>query len=113
MTRAGLLTPMQAAAYLGICRETLRAHVKHGDLSYIDIGRGTVRRRMMFHPDDLAAFIEARRQRQCQSTNPKADRTTSMISSSAVIDFTALRAARASAKPKLLKKSAAKKRQSK
>ncbi|MBY0299840.1 MAG: helix-turn-helix domain-containing protein [Methylobacterium sp.] len=96
MTCAGLLTPRKAAAYLGICVRTLRKHVARGDLPYIHTGHGSVRRHRMFHPDDLAEFVRARRDRECLPIAAQESRTTSTISGSKVIDFTALHAAQIS-----------------
>ena len=39
-----LLTPLQAAEALGVSKDTLRALVDAGELRFIDVGRGLVRR---------------------------------------------------------------------
>ena len=57
-----LLTPSQAAERLGICTRTLRGLVSDGELPFIFTGRGLQRKLRMFHPDDIAAFVEARRE---------------------------------------------------
>lgn len=56
-----LLTIDEAAERLGICRRTLQDHVKDGAIKYISVGRGMVRRRKLFHPNDIQAFIDAQR----------------------------------------------------
>eukprot|EP01042_Synura_sphagnicola_P013798 gene13797-17484_t len=46
------------------CSEkVLRDYVRRGELSYILKGGGLKRPRRLFHPDDLAAFIAARRRK--------------------------------------------------
>jgi hypothetical protein len=46
---------------MGVCERTVRVHVGRGELAHIVLGRGTVRRRRMIHPDDLRAFINLMR----------------------------------------------------
>ncbi|PSO28808.1 hypothetical protein C7G41_24225 [Bradyrhizobium sp. MOS002] len=99
-----LLTPRQAAALLGVSTKTLLEYVKTGELHYINMGRGTKKRRRMFTDLDLDGLVERRRQRdgQCQSTSTKTARSTTTTSNSRVIGFTALREQRMSVKPKHL-----------
>jgi hypothetical protein len=69
------------------------------------MGRGLLRKRRMFHPDDLAAFVERqRRTDQCQSTNRRTRtgarrRSMSMTSSTNVVGFTAILNAEHKQKP--------------
>lgn len=53
-----LMTLAEAGERLGVCDRTIRGHVDRGELAHIALGRGTVRRRRMIHPDDLDAFID-------------------------------------------------------
>lgn len=55
-----LLTTKEVCEALGIDAKTLRWHVQEGHLSYILLGSGEMRPRRRYHPDDLAAFIQAR-----------------------------------------------------
>ena len=97
-TFRGLSSPKEAAEYLRISTKTLIAHVDDGAIQYINVGRGSKKRRIMFTEADLDEFIERRAQRNvpCRSTSTKAARSTTSISSSKVIGFTALRDARTS-----------------
>lgn len=58
-----LMTFAEAGERLGVCDRTIRGHVDRGELAHIALGRGTVRRRRMIHPDDLRAFIDSMRRR--------------------------------------------------
>ncbi|MFG1238045.1 helix-turn-helix domain-containing protein [Xanthobacter autotrophicus DSM 597] len=94
-----LLTMEEAAEQLGIGIKTLREHVRHGEMPFISMGRGEKRKRRMFDPADLQAFVAARREREpCPSIEPKTARCTTTISNIEVYDFTALQAARAAEK---------------
>ena len=94
----GLLTFARAAARLGVSERTLRKLVDDGEVAYVDVGGGKKRRSMRFTPQDIEAFLAKRRGTACRSRSVASSGTTS--SSIGVIDFAALRAARASAKPK-------------
>jgi Helix-turn-helix domain len=98
-----LLTRVEAADLLKISPEQLADHVRDGELSYINVGRGLKRPRMRFTEADLAEFIERRRKRRgvaCPSTSPRNRLSTASTSSSKVIGFMAQRAARHDAKRK-------------
>jgi excisionase family DNA binding protein len=98
-----LLTPAQAARRLGMSVKTLRAHVRTGDIRYVNVGRGKERERIMFAPHDLEGFIAAHTQTKappCPSSSPKARRTTTSTSSGEVVAFTARRNGRTGAKRK-------------
>ena len=94
----GLLTFARTAARLGVSERTLRKLVDDGELAYIDVGGGRERRSMRFTPQDIEAFLAKRRGTAWRSTSEAKPTTTS--SSIEVLDFAALRAARAGAKPK-------------
>ena len=94
----GLLDMAQAAASLGIGVRTLREHLRAGNIRYVDVGRGKERRSPRFAPHDLTEFQEQHRGQSWPST--KEAKSSISSSSSKVIDFGALRAARRSAKPK-------------
>jgi len=89
-----LKTPSQAARRLVISIRTLRGLVSAGDLRYVNVGRGKQREKMMFTDSDLDGFIAERtrqKAQQCQSTSPKARRSTTTTSSGEVLAFTARR----------------------
>ena len=98
-----LRSPKDTARVLGVSVKTLNGHVRDGEIRYIDVGRGKKKIRRMFTEQDIHEFKErrARREVPCQSTNTKTARSTTSISNSKVIGFTALRDARASEKLKL------------
>ena len=93
-----LRSPKDAARVLGVSVKTLSGFVQDGELRYINVSRsGKIKIRRMFADEDLEDFKQrrARREVPCQSTSTKTARTTTSISSSKVIGFTALRDARA------------------
>lgn len=109
-----LLTMAEAARQLGICTKTLLEHVRHGEVAYISLGRGEVRKKRMFHPSDLEAFIARRREREpCQSTRTSGAPTTSSISKCEVYDITALRDAHLAEKRSRSRKTGGTSRESK
>ena len=78
-----LLTPAEAAEQLGIGVKLLREHIRGGLISYIDVGRGLRRKRRMFHPDDLAAFVARQRGTEpCPSTSARRRARSTITSSS-------------------------------
>jgi hypothetical protein len=96
-TNDGLLTPKQAAADIGISVKTLTGHANDGEIRYINVGRGKKKTRRMYDPNDIKEFKERRARRevpQCQSTATRKARSTTTISDSKVIAFTALQNAR-------------------
>ncbi|RLP80540.1 DNA-binding protein [Xanthobacter tagetidis] len=104
---AKLLTMDEAAREMGICTTTLREHVRHGEIPFISLGRGEKRKRRMFDPADLQAFIAARREREtCPSTKTSGAPTTNMTSRCEVLDISVLRAAHRAAKQSDSRKSA-------
>ncbi|MEP9356000.1 helix-turn-helix domain-containing protein [Xanthobacter sp. KR7-65] len=107
-----LLNMDEAAEELGICTSTLREHVRHGEIPFISMGRGEIRKRRLFDPADLEAFVDRRREREtCQSIRTSAAPTINMTSNVPVYDFMARRAAQRAEKLKNSKPSA-RKRQS-
>ncbi|GEP11704.1 helix-turn-helix domain-containing protein [Methylobacterium gnaphalii] len=104
----GLLTITQAADSLGMSEKTLRVYMRRGEVKHIAFGHGLQRQRRMFHPDDLAAFVDRqRRSTPCQSIDqgtPRQEssrpRSTTMTSNTEVIGFTARRNAALNGMPK-------------
>ena len=100
----GLLTVNQAAVDLNVSPTTVRNHIKDGSLRYINVARkGSTRPRIRLELADLAEFKRKHRAQevpQCPSIITKVRRSTIMTSNSGVLDFAALRAARAVAKRK-------------
>jgi excisionase family DNA binding protein len=94
----GHLTVAQAAVWLSASEKTVRQLMKDRELPFIDIGSGKVRAAPRIKIEDLEQFEEKRRgQKKWPST--KEAKSTITSSSTEVIDFAALRAARRSAKP--------------
>ena len=91
------------ARVLGVSVKTLSGFVRDGEIRYIDVGRGKKKIRRMFTDQDIDQFQESRARREvpCQSTSTKTARTTTSISSSKVVGFTALRDARANERLKV------------
>jgi excisionase family DNA binding protein len=94
------LTIRQAAVRLNIAERTLREHMRTGAIKFVDVGHGRSRSAPRFTPPDITEFQERQRGQQWPSTSAQVRRTTNTSSSTEVLDFAALRAARASAKPK-------------
>ncbi len=96
-----LLDSKEAAHRLRITVDQLGALVHDGEISYINVGRGQKRPRRRFAEEDIEEFKERRRRREaCQFTSPKSHRSTSSISGSGVIGFTARRNAQLAKMPK-------------
>ena len=58
-----LFTPKEAAAILGVTEDQLRQFVRHGEMSYIAVGRGPKKMRRMFEQEDIDKFIAGRRRK--------------------------------------------------
>jgi hypothetical protein len=88
-----LLTKREAASRLRCSEKTIDAHAASGVLRYVLIGRGSKRKRKMFAPADLTAFIEAqtRKDTPCPSPATCVRRSTDSIFGSQVLAFTARR----------------------
>jgi hypothetical protein len=56
-----LYTGNETAAMLGITQAQLREFVRHGELSYVDVGRGRLKPRRRFELDDIDKFRASRR----------------------------------------------------
>ncbi|WP_409363227.1 helix-turn-helix domain-containing protein [Bradyrhizobium japonicum] len=94
-----LLTLDEAATLLAICKRTLMRHVIAGELPCIVTGAGGERLQRKIHRADLRTFISKRRRVECPSIGRETSRrTTTVISRSEVIGFTAQRNARLSAR---------------
>jgi hypothetical protein len=83
----------ETAKLLGLDEKTLRGHVRRGNIRYLSIGFGEKRPRREFRLADILEFLERMSRRECPSTAPRTRRSTTSTSSSAVIGFTARRAA--------------------
>jgi excisionase family DNA binding protein len=88
-----LLTPAEAANLLGISVRTLRAHVRSGELAFINVGRGQVRKHIAFTRQDLEDFIKSRRMRQ-GAAEPVRRAMRARQAEPIGLDFAALRAKR-------------------
>jgi DNA-binding transcriptional MerR regulator len=95
---APLHRPAEAAKLLGISVKTLIGFARDGEIRYINVSRGAKKTRRMFTDQDIEEFKErrARRDVPCPFTSTKTARSTTTISNSRVIGFTARRALRAS-----------------
>jgi hypothetical protein len=94
----------EAAKKLNISEEQLSAFARDGEISYINVGRGTKRPSRRYTDEDLEAFKELRRRREvCLSTSPKSRHFTNTISSSKVVGFSARLSAQRAKKPNDLK----------
>jgi len=69
----GLLTMQEAAERLGVCTRTLRGHIEDGDISYVELGHGTKRKRRKFSPADLDAFIANQRRKDASRMSIRRD----------------------------------------
>jgi excisionase family DNA binding protein len=95
-----LLDSREAARRLNITPDQLAALVQDGEISYINVGRGRKRPRRRYTEEDIEEFLERRRRREaCLSIGTRDHRSTVSTSRSAVIGFTAQRAARLARKP--------------
>jgi len=56
-----VLTLAATAKLLSISTSTLRDFVRHGEIAYIPLGRGTLRVKIGFHVDDIADFVKRRK----------------------------------------------------
>ncbi|WP_407120969.1 helix-turn-helix domain-containing protein [Bradyrhizobium sp. STM 3561] len=96
-----LLTGKEAAARLGITADQLAALVHDGEISFINMGRGSKRPRRRYTEADLDDLIERRRRREaCPSGSPKTRPSIDTTSGLGVIGFTALRNAQLAKKRK-------------
>ena len=88
----GLKTAAQAAAKLGCSIKTLKGHIKAGELKYVALGSGRVRRRRMFTDADLDEFIANQTRKDqpaCPSSRTPARHSGASTSNAKVIAFTA------------------------
>ncbi len=104
-----LLTILEVANKLDVCKRTVDRHIRNGDLAYIVMGSGRQRLRRKIHPRDLENFVETRRRFDYQSTSQQKVPSTHTISKSvkfgspvlqAALASETLRHSRSSAKPK-------------
>ena len=100
MSMSALFTHRETARRLSMTEEQLSAFVQDGEIAYINVGRGKKRPRRRYTEQDIHEFLERRRRREaCLSIAISDRRTTSSISRSTVIGFTAQRNARLAKTP--------------
>jgi hypothetical protein len=97
-TRTTLKAP-ELCKLLGFDDKTLRQHVRAGNIRYVLKGLGAVRPRREFMMNDVLEFLANQGRRECPSTSPKTQRSTSSTSNGEVFDFMARRAKQKSGKP--------------
>jgi hypothetical protein len=99
-----LLNGRETAERLSITEDQLTAFARAGEIAYINVGRGKKRPRRRYAEEDIREFQERRRRREaCLSTGTNGRHTTSSISSTKVIGFTARRSARLGKMPRNLR----------
>ncbi|RVU15198.1 DNA-binding protein [Methylobacterium oryzihabitans] len=93
-----LRTFAEACAELRMSAKTLRGYMRNGAIRHIAYGHGLHRRRRLFHPDDIAAFLDSQRSRDvaCPSIGPRKPassrrKSTSTTSGAVVVGFMARR----------------------
>ena len=70
-----LYTAKETAAILGITETQLLEFVRHGELSYIDVGRGRLKPRRRFQQDDIDKFLAAHRRTEEWPRHPVPSRS--------------------------------------
>ncbi|WP_149801950.1 helix-turn-helix domain-containing protein [Mesorhizobium sp. NFR06] len=86
---SSLLTPAQAASFLAVTPKHLLELTNEGALRWVNIGLEGKRPTRRYKQDDLADFIERRRQKACRYIESTANQNTRLTSSFAVVDFSA------------------------
>ncbi|MBP2570222.1 excisionase family DNA binding protein [Agrobacterium tumefaciens] len=66
------LTTKEVSEIFATSVSTVRDLVRHGELAYVHIGRGTERTHMVFSPDEIESFIKRNTARDFVSFGPKA-----------------------------------------
>jgi len=103
-TSDGLHTIVETAARLNVTAEKIRAFVRDGTLTFVNVGHGSKKPRYRFAESDINELIEKRRQQEatpCLSSKPQSPRRISGTASrSIVVGFMEARAARLARKPK-------------
>lgn len=93
LRHADLLSPKEAAEFLGLGVDVFREFVKRGELRFINLGLGKKRIHRMYDKADLIEFIARRKEVEaCPSINRKARKSSFMISNGEVIGFRARQA---------------------
>ncbi|MBX4996723.1 helix-turn-helix domain-containing protein [Rhizobium lentis] len=69
-----LLSLPEAAHVLNVSSSTINDLVRHGELAFVQAGRGTERRRLTFSQDEIASFIRRHTQRTHYDPTPKTAR---------------------------------------
>lgn len=102
---SNLRTPKEACAILNITPKILAAHVRSGELPFVNVGIGKQKPRRRFTQAALNDFIARRTMREapaCHYSNSKTRRSTTTIFGSTNSGFMALRAARNAERQKRL-----------
>jgi hypothetical protein len=73
--RRKLYTGKETSAMLGITEAQLREFVRHGEISYIAIGRGQTKMRRGFEQDDIDKFLAVRRRTEEWPKHPAPSRS--------------------------------------
>jgi predicted site-specific integrase-resolvase len=97
-----LLLPQETARRLDVSVKTLNGLADDGEIRYVETGRGSKNKRRRYTEEFISEYIERRTRRDvpCPSTSTKTARSTTSISNSKVIGFTAQRERRISEKLK-------------
>ncbi|PDS69214.1 helix-turn-helix domain-containing protein [Rhizobium phaseoli] len=69
-----LLSLPEAAHVLNVSSSTINDLVRHGELAFVQAGRGTERRRLTFSQDEIASFIRRHTKRMSYDPTPKTAR---------------------------------------
>ncbi|WP_064696037.1 helix-turn-helix domain-containing protein [Rhizobium aegyptiacum] len=69
-----LLSLPEAARVLNVSPSTINDLVRHGELAFVQAGRGTERRHLTFSQDEIASFIRRHTQRTNYDPTPKTAR---------------------------------------
>src|SRR5215469_18966442 len=93
-----LFPPKEAARKLCVSVDQIEGFVRDGELSFVNVGRGKKKRRMMFTQADIEDFIERRRRRNTCSSRSRDRHSTTPSSNEAAVSFLDRLAARRNAK---------------
>jgi excisionase family DNA binding protein len=87
----------EVAEILNASQSTIQQLVSHGELAFIQIGRGTERKRMAFTPSEIESFIRRKGERMNYSSGPKTSHPSGLAGENG---FMAMRQARIDARAK-------------
>jgi excisionase family DNA binding protein len=66
-----LLSLPEAARTLNVSASTIHDLVRHGEIAFVHVGRGTMRKHLTFSADEIASFIRRNTQRTHYDPGPK------------------------------------------